>query len=98
MEWDHYTSMPRATILAAEEQAVISALNDAGESHKKIAEKLKRSRHVLASYLSDPQACGKKKSCGRSRKNSIQFNRDTLPDPCRCAASNLSFHRVENNP
>ncbi|RCN26705.1 hypothetical protein ANCCAN_27568 [Ancylostoma caninum] len=93
-------------MLAAEEQAVISALKDAGESHKKIAEKFKRSRHVVASYLSDPQAYGKKKSCGRPARLIArmrggfagQLNRDPPPDPCRCAASNLSFHRVENDP
>ncbi|KIH67315.1 hypothetical protein ANCDUO_02353 [Ancylostoma duodenale] len=90
--------MPRAAMLTAQEQAVISALNDAGESHKKIAEKLKRSRHVVASYLRDPQAYGTKKSCGRPRKNGAQFNRDTPPDPCRCSASRLPFHRVKNDP
>ncbi|KIH66416.1 hypothetical protein ANCDUO_03256 [Ancylostoma duodenale] len=90
--------MPRASMLTADEQAVISALNDAGESHKNIAEKLNRSRHVVASYLRDPQAYGKKKSCGRPRKNSVQFNHDTPPDPCRCSASRLPFHRMESDP
>ncbi|RCN36851.1 hypothetical protein ANCCAN_17265 [Ancylostoma caninum] len=81
--------MPRATMLAAEEQAVISALNDAGESHKKIAEKLKRSRHVVTSYLSDPQAYGKKKSCGRPRKVNCQDERRI----CRAASNSTATLR-----
>ncbi|KAL6730379.1 hypothetical protein Aduo_001357 [Ancylostoma duodenale] len=64
--------MPQADMLNAEEQAVISVLNDAGESCKKIAETLEHSRHAVASYLNNPQTYGKEEFCGLLRKVNCQ--------------------------
>ncbi|KHJ80443.1 hypothetical protein OESDEN_19882 [Oesophagostomum dentatum] len=60
--------MPRGALLSLEKQAKITSLKDLGLSIKKISEKIGRSRHVITTFLHDPDKYGKNGKGGRHRK------------------------------
>lgn len=67
--------MARGKKLTEKEIGKIEALHKRNISIKKIAEELKRSRHVILNYLKNPNTYGKKHSSGRKRKLSKQDER-----------------------
>lgn len=59
--------MPRYPLLSFEEQRLILCYDYLGESSRDIARMVRRSRHAVENFLSDPKNYGKRKSSGRPR-------------------------------
>lgn len=60
--------MPKGKVLTEAERALIFHLNDLGLPQKAIAERLKRSRCVISTYLSDPEKYGTRSYARKRRK------------------------------